>query len=138
MLLLFGVPLWLVGSRYTLDGWLTALGWLLAWLGIPVTIPDMRWGFFIGGMALLGLGYSYVEIRRRPGPQTDALLWAIWLVVIATDVGSTFFGFRGEQTSEWPLMAWMAETWPVAAVVAAVLTFLPEWFITGGWKHLRG
>lgn len=143
MLLLFGVPLWLVGARYTFDGWMTALNMLLAWLRLPLWVPSMDWRLYFVIVIALGVLYSRVEVRmfgtarRGRALAMPGFLWALWVLVLLSDVGSTFLGVITPAPDSWPITRWVAATWPAAGTWSVVLTFLPEWLIIGAMQLLR-
>jgi hypothetical protein len=144
LLFLFGAPLWLAGARYTLDGWLTGANFLAGWLHTPWRVPALEWRVYLGLVIGLGLAYSAVEValyttaRARRLGRVPTVLWALWLLVLLTDIGSTFLGVITPEPGAPPLATWAAQTWVVAGIWSTVLTFGPEWFIIGGTKLLRG
>jgi hypothetical protein len=144
VLLLFGVPLWLAGARYTFDGWLSGLALFADWLGVPINMPALDWRIYLVLVVTLGLLYSRIEIaawRAASGrrlARVPSIYWALWFLVLVTDLGSTYLGVITSRTGAWPIMVWVAQTWIVAGLWTGVLTFAPEWLILGGIKLLRG
>lgn len=142
-LAIVGALLWLAGARYTLLGWVSGLNWFLAWLGLPARVPTPA-GWYILLLIPLGLLYSAVEVRRpwkrkSKNEEKTVLYWAIWIALVATDIGTTFFGVLVSVTaSSWPIVREIAALWPVAFVWALVLTFVPEWFVGGARKLIKG
>jgi len=145
--LLFGVPLWLAGARYSEDGWIVGINWFLGWLGAPafVRLGTPPWGWYLAVMIGLGLAYSMVErhwpIRRSGGRlvAVSFIVFVLWLVVSGTDIGSTFLGVTAPpQPGAWPIAVWIAQTWAAALVWSLVLTYAPEFLVVYGFKQLGG
>jgi hypothetical protein len=136
-LLVFGTISWIVGAKYTLDGWIIGLNWLLAWLGLPLVVPAVT-GWFVASCVLVGLVYSRVEMAiwqaryRRIG-----VFWVAWLLIAFTDVISTFLGVRNVTQESTQLAQQVAASAPVSFVWALVLTFAPEYLMMGGKKLLK-
>src|SRR5262249_28311608 len=117
------------------------LNWFLAWLGLPAGIPTPT-GYYMLLMIPLGLLYSLVEIKRPwkyRSKRADkvALYWVIWAALALSDIGSTFAGVSKPAQDAWTIAKQVAALWPLAVAWAAVLTFVPEWLITGAVKLLR-
>lgn len=141
LLMLFGVLLWIAGSRYTLMGWHYGLNWFMAWLGLPTRLPAVA-GYGVLLALPVGLMYSLVELRRPwtyRVKERDVLVlyWIIWALIVVSDVGSTFLGVKQPGASAAQLARQVAASDVVAAIWALLLTFVPEWFILGGVKLLR-
>lgn len=142
--LLFGIPLWLAGARYTLDGWLAGVSLFAAWLGVPLRMPALDWRVYLASAVALGLLYSRIEVaawRAASGRRLShvpSVYWALWFLVLLTDLGSTYLGVVTLRPGMWPIMVWVAQTWIASAIWTAVLTFAPEWLVIGGIKLLKG
>lgn len=139
-LIIFGLLGWLSGARYTLFGWVIGLNLFLVWLGLPITVP-VPTGWWILAMVPIGLVYSRVEMQvwkahKRHG-QALALFVVGWLLIVATDVGSTYLGVRTPPTDAWPITQSIAASAFFAFAWAALLTFVSDWLILGGWRLLR-
>lgn len=139
-LAIFGGTLWLIGARYTLDGWVWGVNLLLSWLSLPVSIPrPVSW--FVLLALPLGVLYSAVETgiwyRRSAAAIRSPLFWLAWLAIVGTDVFSTWLGVRVVQPDSWLLTQQVAANGWAALVWALVLTFLPEWAILGARFFLR-
>ena len=139
-LIIFGLMGWLTGARYTLFGWVVGLNLFFAWLGLPIAIPTPA-GWWILAMIPIGIAYSRVELQvwnahRRRG-QALALFLVGWLLIVATDVGTTYLGVRAPQPGAWPITQTIAANAGLAFVWSAVLTFASDWLIIGGMKLLR-
>lgn len=141
LLMVFGVLLWIAGSRYTLMGWHYGLNWFMAWLGLPAQLPPIvSYGVLLA--LPVGLLYSLVELRR---PWTyrikerDALVlyWIIWVLIVVSDVGSTFLGVKQPGVGATRLAQQVAANDGAAALWSLFLTFIPEWFILGARKLFR-
>jgi hypothetical protein len=135
-LFIFGAIGWVMGAKYTLDGWVIGVNMLLAWLGLPLAIPQV-----VGWFALLavpaGFVYSRVEVAAwQARYRKVAQFWFAWLLIVATDVGTTFIGvvYAGGDS---PLATQVAAVPIVAFAWAVVLTFIPEWAIIGAVKIFK-
>lgn len=140
VLIVFGLFGWLTGARYTLFGWVTGLNMFLAWLGLPLIVPVPA-GWWILAMAPIGLVYSHVEIQiwkahKRRG-QSLALFVMSWLLIVVTDVGTTYLGVRAPQPGAWQITQTIAANAGLAFAWAGVLTFASDWLIIGGWKLIK-
>lgn len=142
VLLAFGVPGWLAGGRYTVDGWVVWLNWFSTWLHIPASIPRIAgWGLLL--VLPVAYIYSQVEVTHRPVRRVGShwrsagpLFWAAWLLIVATDVGSTYQGVRAPAPGAWEITRQVAaEPW-LAFFWASILTFAPERLIIGGIRLL--
>lgn len=139
-LIVFGLIGWLTGARYTLLGWVAGLNMFFAWLGVPLAVPTPV-GWWVLTMIPIGLVYSRVEMQvwkahQRRG-QALALFVVGWLLIVATDVGTTYLGVRAPQPDAWPIRVTIADSAVLAFLWAAVLTFVSDWAIIGGWKLFR-
>ena len=139
-LLTFGVLAWLGSAKYTLTGWVVGLNTALAWLGLPVVVPAPV-GWFVLLAVPLGVVYSRVETRvwhrRSSGLLRTPLFWLGWIVVVGTDIGSTYLGVRAPAPDAWALTQQIATSGGVSFVVSLILTFAPEWMVLGGMKFIR-
>lgn len=140
--LVFGLAFWAVGGKYTLDGWIVGLNVLLGFLQVPARIPRaVEWWVLL--FIPLALAYSWVEVMARPGRPTSRgwrrwlVAFLLWLIVIATDVGSTFIGVQNPGIRPWLVSTWLAETDIAGGLWSIVLTFFPEALILYGIKQLR-
>jgi hypothetical protein len=132
-LLAFGGLAWLGSAKYTLIGWIVGLNTALAWLGLPLRVPPVA-GWFILLAVPLGVVYSRVETRVWRGGRglmRSPLFWLGWVVIVATDVGSTYLGVRTPPPDAWPITIQIASSGWVAFVVSLSLTFIPEWMLIG-------
>lgn len=140
LMLAFGVPLWILGAKYSLDGWAIGLNILGDALTLPARLPMARdwWALLC---VPLGLCYSYVEIWVRPR-RSMAFTAGLAIVVLMllthiTDVGSTYLAITTPSATAWALHAWAArEAWP-AALWALFLTYTPEVLILGGVRMFK-
>lgn len=139
-LLVFGAIGWLSGARYTLIGWVVGLNLFLAWLGLPITIPQPS-GWWMLAMIPIGVWYSRVEMQALSvqGQRGAALArFAIgWLLIVFTDVFSTYLGVRAPAPDAWPITQTIAASAALALVWASILTFVSDWLILGGIKLLK-
>lgn len=140
VLIVFGLIGWLTGARYTLFGWVAALNLFFAWMGLPIAVPTPA-GWWILTMIPIALVYSRVEMQvwkahTRHG-QALALFIIGWLLIVATDVGSTYLGVRTPQDGAWPITLTIAGSAGLSFVWAAVLTFASDWLIIGGVRLIK-
>ena len=145
-LLAFGAPAWVVGGRYTVEGWAIWLNRLAGWLGIPEQLAAPAGWALLGWVAALGLIYSRVEVAHRPWSRASGrwvlaapLAWVAWVLVVGTDLGTTYEGLIAPPAAG--ADAWridLAASEGAAGVAAILLTFGPEWLILGAWKLLKG
>ncbi|NJO83351.1 MAG: hypothetical protein HC828_11370 [Blastochloris sp.] len=143
-LFVFGLTFWLVGSWYTLRGGTLALNVIMAFFGFNYAVTYLVGMHALIGCIVLGLFYSLVEfgafprkkalqsIARRIHWGVAVLVVAIWLVLIASDFGSTQIGVLNPPPDSWPLVLWIAQYWYVAVVWSLFLTFIPETMMIGG------
>lgn len=139
-LIVFGMIGWLTGARYTLFGWVIGLNLFFDWLGLPIVVPAPV-GWWILSMIPIAVVYSRVEMQvwkahKRRG-QALALFAVGWLLIVITDVGSTYLGVRAPAPDAWPITLTIAASAGLAFVWAAVLTFISDWLILGGVKLLK-
>jgi len=140
LMLAFGLPLWLLGAKYSLDGWVLGMNVLLEAVTIPARLPRVA-GWWALLALPLGVAYSYVEVKVRPkwgGPVSRMLATLLlFLLTHGTDIGSTFLVAVTPAEGAWPLAVWAAEAlWP-AALWAAFLTYCPEVLLWAGWRMLK-
>lgn len=153
--LLFGIPLWLEAARFTRDGWILFLDWICVRFSIPWQVPALDWRVAMALIALLGFGYSYVEIGKQPvrlprNWRTDMLdfskwrferrweAWVVWFVLIASDVGTTYAGAKNPDPSGLAIMRDIAAAAGPLIVYAILLTFIPDRLIRFGWRAIKG
>jgi hypothetical protein len=140
--LAIGLPLWLISARYTLDGWVIALNWCAAFLRISAQVPIPA-GVWMLLIIPVGVVYSLVERKGLPlNPQAAgysvwALLLVVWIVINATDVGSTLLGVLAVGADAWAIQRWMASTLWAAGLWAIILTYLPESLLLLAWWIVR-
>jgi len=136
-----GVTLWLGDARYTTQGWATSINVISAWFGQPVNVvlPTDPWWFF-GVLIAVGLLYSLVEFGSHPmrHHRRYRLTWgAAFAFAVATDLLSTIIDVV-YPTNATPFEAWLSDHLLIAIAWAALIAFLPEALLMGGWRVLRG
>lgn len=137
-LVFFGGLAWIIGGKFTIEGWATWLNHIGAYLGIDGSLQAPRGWTLVGTTIVVGVIYSFVELRiRSRAARTQPLFWLVWIPIILTDVGSTFFGLQAVAPTDPLVVRQVAAIWPLAALIAAVLTFVPEYMILGAWHILR-
>lgn len=142
--LLFGIPLWVVGAHYTLDGWTFLLNVVfdLVRSGVVLPLASGVWAlllFPIGVMYSIG-ERAFIPFGKIKGRWTF-LGWGVllvWAVVNSTDLGSTYLGIANPAPDSWPITQWMAATLWAKMVWIGVVTYIPEILLSFGWRWLRG
>jgi hypothetical protein len=141
--IILGGVLWLIGARYTLEGWVYALNLGLEFTRLPARVPSPAGWWWLLALPL-GIIYSVAEVMIPFGvPRSwhHAPQWVLMLIALGvvhgSDVGSTFLGYMVPSPSPWPLHAWaVAAIWP-SFVWAALLTYIPERLILSGIGWIR-
>jgi hypothetical protein len=153
--LLFGIPLWLEAARFTRDGWILFIDWLCARFSIPWQVPALSWWVAILLIAILGFGYSYVEMVKQPVRMPKEWrrdffkfklwtferrweAWIVWAVLIASDVGTTYAGAKNPDPSGLSLMRDIISSSVALAGYAIILTFIPDRLVRFGWRAIKG
>jgi hypothetical protein len=140
VLLIAGALGWLSGARYTLFGGVAGLNLFLEWLGLPARVP-MPSGWWV--LIALPLGFVYSRVETRIWHKRNAVLiksplfWIGWLLIVGTDVGSTWLGVRAVQDDSWYITQQLAANGWIALVWSTALTFGPEWLILGALRFIR-
>lgn len=144
-LLIFGVPMWLAGARYTFDGARIGVNFLLEWMTVPARIPALDWRVMIGLILVLGWVCSRVETRHFPIRTvrgrlvfTGGAALLGWALTSLADLATTVIGVANPAPGAWPLTVWVAQTTPALALWSIWLTFVPEWMILAGWWMIAG
>jgi hypothetical protein len=152
----FGGLGWYYGAQFTLDGWIVWLNQILPRFRVPYTIPPVPVSWWFTMVLIIGVGLVYTRVEINPPVRYRGTLsvhdlleisnyrikaWqvcAIWLVIVGTDIASTFTGVVNPHTDGWvvSLGAHLGD-WR-SYLVAAVVTFGPERLIVWSWKQLFG
>ncbi|NWG22709.1 MAG: hypothetical protein HXY39_20580 [Chloroflexi bacterium] len=139
LMLAFGLPLWALGAKYTLDGVVIGLNLLAQFLELParVAAPTGWWNLLL---VPLGLIFSYVEANVRPNIRGGASQLVALLVLLALthgiDVLTTYLGITAPSSLP-PIVSQIINiTWWSGYLAALILTYLPEMLIRGGWALL--
>lgn len=142
--LLFGVPLWVVGAHYTLDGWTLMVNVVLELVRSGIVLP-LATGVWALLLVPIGVVYSigervFLPLRKAKG-RWLFLGWGVllvWLLVNGTDLGSTYLGIATPGPSAWPITKWMAANLWAKLTWMLVVTYVPEVLLTLGWRWARG
>ena len=161
VLVVAGALGWVAGARFTAEGWPRGITMIVAALfsfDLGLQVPRGRQ--LLGAALAFGLFYSWVEVRLRPfryvRPKAEdgqpaarghwhiapPAHWVAWLIVVATDVGTTFVGVAAlvllaEAGAEvWPIFLEIAASRDLNGAASLVLTFAPELSIMAGWRLL--
>ncbi len=143
LMVAFGSITWLIGAKYTLDGWIMLINTVLlamqqTWFVSPAVGPA-AW------LAVpLGVLYSLCEFALRPVERrrdgtivwTGGTVLTFWLLANASDVGTTYLGLLPLAASPIPALAWVGSVWPATALAALALTYYPELAIVAGVRLL--
>ena len=148
MVAIAGCALWLGGWFWTVFVAAVAAGVLWEWRGLVRKFAPgvaMRLAWLLGGLIYVGLAaVMFVALRTYPSPGAFALLLAVILAVIFTDVGAYFSGrtFGGPKIA--PAIS-PSKTWSGllggmagASVGLIVATYPAEGFNDLGLKFLAG
>lgn len=139
MMILFGLPLWALGAKYTLDGAVVGLNMIATFLELParVATPTGWWNLLLIPVGLL---FSYVESNVQPNIRGGvSQLLALLVLLVFThgiDVFTTYLGIADLSNQSSMVGQWLNITWWSGYVAAAVLTYLPEMLLRGGWSLL--
>jgi hypothetical protein len=153
--LLFGVPLWLEAARFTRDGWILFIDWLCLRFNIPWQVPSLDWRVALALIAILGFGYSYVEMVKQPirlprNWRKDMLdfskwrferrweAWIVWIVLIASDVATTYAGAQRPDPSGLAILRDIAASGGALVLYAIILTFIPDRIARFGLRSIKG
>jgi hypothetical protein len=153
--MLFGIPLWLEAARFTRDGWILFINWLCQRFSVPWQVPMLDWRVAMALIVILGFSYSYVEMVKQPvrmprNWRQDALnfkawkferrweAWIVWLVLIASDIGTTYAGAKNPDPSGLALMRDIIASGGLLAAYAIMLTFIPDRLVRFGWRAIKG
>lgn len=139
LMLLFGLPLWALGAKYTLDGAVIGINMLAMFLELPARIPAPT-GWWNLLLIPVGLLFSYVESSVRlnlfGGP---AQLFALIVLLVFThgiDIYTTYLGISSLTAQSSGIGQFLNLFWWSPYLAAMVLTYLPELLIRGGWSLL--
>lgn len=147
ILLVLTLPAWLGGARFTVDGAVRGLNWLLSWFGAPLQLPLLTGWALLGAAVVVGGLFTRAEIARFPFRVDRGTLrligvgaLAAWLIVGVIDYTTTYVGLTTLPPDPWALHAWVASTPPAAVASAMGLTFGPELlfsvaFSLMGWRQ---
>lgn len=139
--LMFGIPLWFVSARYSLDGWVMAINVAAKHVGLPLVIPVIT-GWWSLLLVPLGLVYSLVEVKYNPfrylkkSPAIGLVFLATWLFIHGTDLGTTFLSATMLHADAWEVSTWIAQHLVIAVLWSIFLTYLPERLIMAGSKWI--
>lgn len=130
---LFSFALWLIGARYTIDGVLSLVNLLLAFLTVPAQLPIPPGWITYACLAPLPIAYSIIEWRKVPFALTDdgwwlaaPGQWIVWLAVYALDALTTWNGMGVIDPAGSVLVRQIAVTDWAKALLTAILTIGPE------------
>jgi hypothetical protein len=61
----------------------------------------------------------------------------IFLVIIASDVGTTYMGIQNPPKGSWKLMSDVAKSSGLSGLLAIIVTFLPDRLVRWSWRRLK-
>lgn len=138
VLFVFGAIGWIAGGKYTVEGWIIALNMFGRWVGVAAPIAQPRGWPLVALIVISGIMYSRVELLMwRNTVQRMPSFWIAWLLIIVSDVGSTFVGVISPPADAAPTLITLAAMPAFAFVWALVLTFMPEYLLVSAWRLLR-
>jgi hypothetical protein len=118
-------------------------------------VPALDWRVALALIVILGFSYSYVEMVKQPvrmprNWRKDALdfkawrferrweVWLVWIVLIASDVGTTYAGAKNPDPSGLAIMRDIVAAGGLLAAYAILLTFIPDRLVRFGWRAIKG
>jgi hypothetical protein len=134
--LALGLGTWVIGARYTIDGVLIAVNWLLGLVSSIVIEPSEHLYLWL---SFIPIFFSLIEWGT--GARLRHAEWegrVVWLAVAAADLITTGVGLAGIDANNSTLTAWFVASIPAIIVVTVLLTFFPEWIARWGWRKLWG
>lgn len=138
VLFIFGGIGWIAGGKYTVEGWVVALNMFARWIGIGQQLTVPRGWWLVGAVVVSGFLYSKVELLAwRNTVHRLPSFWIGWLLIVATDVGSTLLGVLNPAPDAAPIFHQIAAIAPAAIFWALVLTAAPEYLILGALRLFR-
>ena len=135
---------WIIGARYTIDGVLWIVNWVLNFLTIParLIIPP-HWSIYLV-LAPLPYLFSRIEIFNVPRRQRKGRIdWAmpavvsVWVIVVLLDLSTTFLGLGTPDPTMGQAGAWFSASFWAKGTATIILTFWPEWLFQQMNKQLR-
>jgi len=139
LMILFGLPLWALGAKYTLDGVVIGINMLAAFLELPARVPaPIGWWNLL--LIPIGLLFSYVESSVRlnlfGGPAQLLALLILLALTHGIDIYTTYLGISSLAAQSTGIGQVLNLFWWSPFIAAVVLTYLPELLIRGGWSLL--
>lgn len=130
--LIIGGFVWVLGARYTIDGLMVVINWMLSFLTIPARISlPLPWQMYLI-LVPIPVVYSIVEWNNAPRQRignritwTPVELICVWAVLGGMDLATTFFGLGTPANNA--LMIFIATNIVARGVATGFLTFWPEW-----------
>lgn len=136
---LIGLVLWPLGARFTIDGVLWIGNWILTFLRMPIRIPAPTYVAYLA-LAPVPLVASFVEWRPLRWRWEDEIRnpygMTVWIIIVILDAGSTFIGIQNPDPGASRLFIELSQSLALSGILAAVLTFGPEWLLREGWRRL--
>lgn len=127
-----GAILWVIGGRFTIDGMITGVNMMLAFLGSPTRYQAGWWAYSQIWFWIPPVFFSVIEqfappLVRLNGKWVFKGFWVllVWAVVSGIDLGSTGLGLFSSPTYV-PIITDLAKTMVGLAAMCMVLTFVPE------------
>lgn len=144
VLVALGLPFWIIGARFTVDGIRIGANLFLSWLTIPYQLPAFPWFVLLGLIVGIGGLASRVEVKsfpfrlsRRNGRRVILFIGAAgligWAATSGIDLATTGLGVVTLGLNPWPIHRWVAATPWALVVYSTVQTFLPEWLLMAGY-----
>jgi hypothetical protein len=138
-LLAFGIPLWILAAKTTVDGWVAALNWFVGLFRIAPIIGALNGWLYIGLAAGIGLLYSKIEMHipfSKANPRPDTFSVFGWVILVISDVASTFFGLYPARADMVDVQTQIAHNLVFALIIAIIGTFLPDWMALIGARKI--
>lgn len=138
---LVGCAVWIIGARYTIDGSIWIINWLMAFIGIPYAI-ELVWELYLV-LIWLPVLISIIEWRYSPIQMFNGRHYfaslpiiSIWLCAFLLDLLTTFSGLQVVQEGAGQVEVWLATTAWAKTIATVFLTLWPEWVIRSSLQSI--
>jgi len=122
--LVVGAAMWVIGARYTIDGVIWVVNWLLAFVKVEFVIETN--GAFYLYASPLPIVFSLFEWVKPVKFRTQPALVLVWALVHFFDFATTFLGLLSVELHL-----------AVVILATAVLSYTPEWIMRTSFTVLR-
>jgi hypothetical protein len=138
---LVGCVVWAIGARYTIDGSIWIINWLMAFIGVPYAI-ELVWQLYLV-LIWLPVLISIIEWRHSPVQMINGRLYfaplsiiSIWLCALLLDLSTTHSGLGIVREGAGQIEVWLATTVWAKTIITVFLTLWPEWVMRSSLQHI--